>query len=191
MKNKLRGDYVRTNRGPETITQATRSLLFPDSRLTYSGTTGFRILFPVERLQGLEVPDATVFFHGPKSSVFTTEVGRGLLEISTRAPFASVDKLPWGQDISKAEVLSHYTVRDQALRFTCFRLTRTALRTFTRVFELSWKPPRRGGRSLLTLGPRASRPSSRAARLPSLAMPPTHSQELSVCCISKNCFHGC
>ncbi|KAK4701232.1 microfibrillar-associated protein 1, partial [Phenoliferia sp. Uapishka_3] len=97
--------------GADGIRSATRSLLFPDSKLTYSGTTGFRILFPVERLKGLKVPDATVFFHGPQSSVFTTQVGRGLFEISTRAPFPSVNKVPWSQDVAKAAVVSHYTVR--------------------------------------------------------------------------------
>lgn len=95
--------------GADGIRSATRHFLFPESKLTFTGTTGFRILFPVERLEGIEVPDATVFFHGPNSSIFTTQVGRGLFEISTRAATPASDQVPWGRDVKKADVAKYYT----------------------------------------------------------------------------------
>ncbi|KAI5477247.1 hypothetical protein MNV49_006543 [Pseudohyphozyma bogoriensis] len=96
--------------GADGLRSVVRQIAFPSHKLAYTGQTGFRTLFPYDLVKDIPgLPDTTVFLHGTTSHVFTTQVGNGRFEISTRAFIPSDNEVSWGVDIRKEEFLQYHT----------------------------------------------------------------------------------
>ncbi len=88
-----------------------RSLAFPAHALAYTGQTAWRTLFPFDLVKDIPgLPDATVFFHGPKAHVFTTQVGNGKFEVSVRAFVPFDGQVTWGVPVQKKDFIQYYEV---------------------------------------------------------------------------------
>lgn len=80
--------------------------------MTYTGVIGYRTLLPWDDVKDIpDLPDGTLFSHGPEGHIFTTQVGNGKYEISTRVNLPEEkSQVSWGQPVAKSEVLRHYQV---------------------------------------------------------------------------------
>ncbi|GAA5858287.1 hypothetical protein JCM8547_004636 [Rhodosporidiobolus lusitaniae] len=104
--------------GADGIRSVVRAHTFPSFRITYSGTTGYRCIFPLSRLSHIpDVPLKTVFWHGlapdvkgkgkGMTSLFTTPIGDGLFEVSGRGPVEQKEGEEdgsWGRGARKEEM---------------------------------------------------------------------------------------
>ncbi|ORY73619.1 hypothetical protein BCR35DRAFT_147523 [Leucosporidium creatinivorum] len=96
--------------GADGLRSAVRTQAFPSHQLTFSGQVGFRTLVPVSLVEHIlpDLPDATIFYHGDESTIFTTHVGNGKFELSLRARAVEYGGVSWGQDVKKSEFLKYF-----------------------------------------------------------------------------------
>lgn len=108
---------------PLLFLQAVRTQAFPAHELTFSGQVGFRTLVPVSLVKDIlpDLPDATIFYHGDESTIFTTHVGNDRFELSLRARAPKYGAVSWGQDVKKSEVLPYFQVSRLCLERTSTR----------------------------------------------------------------------
>lgn len=97
--------------------QAVRRQAFPSHDLSFSGMVAFRTLVPLDLVSHIlpDLPDATIFYHGAESTIFTTEVGGGKFELSLRAKVPEQGQVSWGQTVKKSEFLPYFKVSDPCI----------------------------------------------------------------------------
>ena len=104
--------------GADGIRSVVRQYSFPDHKLSYTGKVAFRVLIPQSAVAHIPgIPDGSVFWHTKTTHVYTNPLDNGLFEIATRAivPDEIGSKVSWGQEVSRDEVVPHYTVSHPSL----------------------------------------------------------------------------
>ncbi|WWD21420.1 hypothetical protein CI109_105905 [Kwoniella shandongensis] len=105
--------------GADGIRSVTRSYAFPDHKLSYTGKTAYRILIPQSAVAHIpDIPQGSCFWHTKATHVYTNPLDNGLFEIATRAVIPDTDgtKTSWGQEVSKEEVVGHYSGYCETIR---------------------------------------------------------------------------
>lgn len=101
-----------------------RQTIHPDHAIRFTGTTIWRTLLPVSRLDEISsesllgLPknffDCTSWWHAPHGHFYLSKVGEGFWEIAARAvddpAKVTAEKFSWGVPVTNERVLSHFTV---------------------------------------------------------------------------------
>ncbi|PSS00897.1 hypothetical protein BD289DRAFT_342122, partial [Coniella lustricola] len=121
--------------GADGIRSVVRDCAWPDYRISFTGTTIWRALLPLEDLTSLDERFGTTgWWHLPTSHVYFSPVGEGLGEIAAREyqdpAVHSASKVVWGVPVDNAYVEGHFKDYLPQIRTALSRIAPGAWREF-------------------------------------------------------------